>query len=247
MAGLIQVPFHGDTLEVSGTSVADAQVSIRRVCEALGLATESQLAKLKGKAWASVTMIVMQVDGDSQTRSYAMIPLKTLPMWLATIDARKVAEHVREKLARFQQEAHDALAAHFLPAQPQPAPNPAAFAAVIAPLVEVVSQLKAEIAELRSGQSVALQLTISQKSMIAAQMVGTTQTKAAKLMGVSERSVRNANRVRRELPALVPAVTQGKIDVATAAKVAKVASRSELVLRAENPKAEAVKLLACSC
>lgn len=246
MAGLIQVPFHGDTLEVSGTSVADAQVSIRRVCEALDIAPQSQLEKLKGKAWAVVTMIVTTA-GDGKNYQHAMIPLKTLPMWLATIDARKVAEHVREKLARFQQEAHDALAAHFLPAQPQVAPSPDAFAAVIAPLVEVVSQLKAEIAELRSGQSVALQLTISQKSMIAAQMVGTTQTKAAKLMGVSERSVRNANRVRRELPALVPAVTQGKIDVATAAKVAKVATRSELVLRADDPKAEAVKLLACSC
>jgi DNA-binding transcriptional regulator YdaS (Cro superfamily) len=245
MSELIQVPFHGDTLEACGTCPEDAQVSIRRVCDALGVASQSQLEKLKGKAWATVTMIVAVAE-DGKQREQAMIALKSLPMWLATIDPRKVSEHVREKLARYQQEAHDVLAAHFLKLKP-PAADPNALTAVLAPLVEAVTQLKSEIAELRAGQSVALQLTISQKSMIAAQMVGTTQTKAAKLMGVSERSVRNANRVRRDLPALVPAVTQGKIDVKTASEVAKMSTRAELVLRADNPKAAAKQLLACSC
>lgn len=245
MAALIQVPFHGDTLEACGTCPEDAQVSIRRVCEALGIESSAQMQKLKGKAWATVSIIDMVAE-DGKPRQHAMIALKSLPMWMATINAKKVSEHLVEKLARYQQEAADVLAAHFLKLKP-PAADPNALTAVLAPLVEAVGQLKAEIAELRAGQSVALQLTISQKSMIAAQMVGTTQTKAAKLMGVSERSVRNANRVRRELPALVPAVTQGKIDVKTASEVAKMSTRAELVLRADNPKAAAKQLLACSC
>ena len=34
-----------------------------------------------------------------------MIHIDCLPMWLATIDARKVKEAIREKLARYQKEA----------------------------------------------------------------------------------------------------------------------------------------------
>lgn len=245
MAGLIQVPFHGDTLEAWGTSYEDAVISIRRVCDALGVSMQKQLAKLKNKAWAAVTQRVITA-ADGKNYPHYVMALKSVPMWLATIDAWRVDEHVREKLARYQQEAHDVLAAHFLKLKP-PATDPNALAAVLAPLIAAVARLEGQIAELRTGQAAALQLTISQKSMIAAQMVGTTQTKAAKLMGVSERSVRNANRVRRELPALVPAVTQGKIDVKTASEVAKMSTRAELVLRADNPKAAAKQLLACSC
>lgn len=109
---LVQIPFHGDMLDCVQQ---DGKVwfSIRRGCENLGLATQSQLQKLKGKSWACVTEIVMQLPGESQSRSLSVIDLDSLPMWLATIEARKVKEHLREKLACYQNEVKRVLADHF--------------------------------------------------------------------------------------------------------------------------------------
>ena len=79
-------------------------VSLKRGCENLGLDVESQRKKLKGKPWAvAVQNTVTGPDG----KQYAMtcIDLDTLPGWLFSIDARKVKEELREKLARYQREA----------------------------------------------------------------------------------------------------------------------------------------------
>jgi hypothetical protein len=67
-----------------------------------------------------------------------MIDLESLPMWLACIDERKVPEHVRPKLIRYQKEVKSVLAAHFfgtarppaLPAQPPAVANEFISAAV---------------------------------------------------------------------------------------------------------------------
>lgn len=111
---LARVPFYGETLDAVKTADGKVWVSLRRCCENLGLAMEVQLRKLKGKAWACMTEMVMQIPGDAQSRSYAMIDLETLPGWLFSIDARKVSEHTREKLAKYQREAARVLAEHFI-------------------------------------------------------------------------------------------------------------------------------------
>lgn len=119
MAGeLIKVQFHGDTLDACGTCPEDAEVSIRRVCENLGVSTEGQLKKLKSKAWAVMNQKFM-TGSDNKVYEVATITLKSLPMWLATIDPRKVKEQFREKLAKYQQECADVLANHFL-RKPEP-------------------------------------------------------------------------------------------------------------------------------
>lgn len=114
MSNLTKVKFYGDELEVTGTCREDLKVSVRRVCEALGLDTKSQLRKLRGKRWASVVMMTMQGEGDTQPREFAMISLKSLTFWLGNIDANRVKEEVREKLFRYQDECVEVLAAHFL-------------------------------------------------------------------------------------------------------------------------------------
>ncbi|MBA4187735.1 MAG: hypothetical protein C0467_06920 [Planctomycetaceae bacterium] len=53
------------------------------------------------KSWATITEKVMVAE-DGKTRSLTMIDLDTLPGLMFSIDARKVKEHVREKLARDQ-------------------------------------------------------------------------------------------------------------------------------------------------
>lgn len=57
-------------------------------------------------------MMTVQVDG--QGRAMVFLPRRSIPMWAATIDAGRVAEHVRTKIVAYQNEAADVLAEHFL-------------------------------------------------------------------------------------------------------------------------------------
>ena len=113
MAGeLMKVPFHGGSLEACQRD-GKVWVSVRAICDALEVDFSAQLSKLKGKSWACVGQITMQVEGDDQKRTYTVIDLDTVPLWLATIDERKVAPAVRPKLVHYQREAARVLADHF--------------------------------------------------------------------------------------------------------------------------------------
>lgn len=86
-------------------------VSVKHVCEALGIDTESQRKKLKSKPWTCSVMITAQVSG--QGRETYMIDRRTLTMWLATIDTNRVSEAARPTLEAYQLEAADALDRYF--------------------------------------------------------------------------------------------------------------------------------------
>lgn len=109
---LIPVVFHGDTLHAVRGPGGKVWVSLRRCCECLEIDPEGQRKKLKGKAWA-VAEEMSATGADGKQYLMTFVDLDSLPMWLATIDARKVAEHVREKLALYQKEAAKVLADHF--------------------------------------------------------------------------------------------------------------------------------------
>lgn len=103
----------------------------------------------------------------------------------------------------------------------------------------------AELASLRPGRPqgnqgddtvIVTQVTISS---------GVTQGEAAEHFGVSRGSVNRAARVKQDAPELVEAVKDGKIDVKTAADVAKLPSaKRKRVAKAKDPKGEAKKQLA---
>lgn len=86
-------------------------VSPNHICDALGIDWKSQHRKLHGKPWACMVNLTMQVSG--QNRELAMIDRRTLTMWLATIDARRVSEDARDALLAYQNEAADALDKYF--------------------------------------------------------------------------------------------------------------------------------------
>lgn len=111
---LVKVPFYGDELDAVRNTQGVILVSLRRCCDNLGLDFSTQLRKLRSKSWASVVEMTTQMPGSDQPREVTMVDLETLPGWLFSIDARKVAEHVVEKLARYQREAARVLANHFL-------------------------------------------------------------------------------------------------------------------------------------
>lgn len=142
---MVKFSFHGDDLDVLPAN-GRVWVSVRRVCEALGVDVSGQLKKLKAKPWGSVEFISMQVDGDDQRRDIAMLDLDALPMWLATIEPSRVAEDVREKLVAYQREAARVLADHFLGKRGGAVAIPPEMTAAY----EMVPALAAQLAELKA-------------------------------------------------------------------------------------------------
>lgn len=112
MSALIPVSVPGAApimaIQQDGTEWA----SPRHICDALGIAWQAQHRKLSTKKWATVTMM-MTVAADGKNRETAMVDRRTLTMWLATIDAGRVAPEHREALEAYQSEAADALDAYF--------------------------------------------------------------------------------------------------------------------------------------
>ena len=140
--------FHGDTLDV----IPDGDrlhVGVRAVCEALGVDTSGQLQRLKRKPWA-VMGVISTTASDGKTYDMSAIDLRSLPMWLATIEPSRCRADVREKLALYQVECAAVLAEHFLPrVMPQPDVTP--LLAQVAELVQIVGALSAEVATLRAA------------------------------------------------------------------------------------------------
>ncbi|SIO37758.1 P22_AR N-terminal domain-containing protein [Singulisphaera sp. GP187] len=106
--------FFGCDITAVQTSDGRIWVSLRSVCEALGIATQNQITKLRSSDydWARAMMIIAH-DASGRQQELAMIDLESLPMWLVTIKPSKVAIDAREKLKVFKKEAKAVLAAWF--------------------------------------------------------------------------------------------------------------------------------------
>jgi len=147
-ADMMTVEFDGDTL--IAIKVGDEiWVVIKRVCEALRLDYSSQLSKLKSCAWAGVAKFTIPSAGGTQRAN--CIPLKRLPMWLATIELNKVSPDIRAKLERYQARAAEALYDHFF-SRPKPTSRSPLLADMLQPweatwrkeFMELLCELKGE-------------------------------------------------------------------------------------------------------
>ena len=108
---IVSIPFHGQTVqsvEVDGKPT----VAFKPMVENLGLDYSRQLKKLKGKSWATVTNIVT-VGADGKNREMSCIDLRTLTMWLATIDENRVNEEARPLVVAYQNEVADAIESYW--------------------------------------------------------------------------------------------------------------------------------------
>lgn len=111
MSQLTTVCFDGDTLQAVNEQ-GRVWVVVKRVCEALGVTEERQARKLKEKAWACTALMAAH-DTSGREQQLFCLDLDSLPMWLANIEPRRVAEHVRPKLIRYQCECAKVLRDHF--------------------------------------------------------------------------------------------------------------------------------------
>lgn len=150
---IVPFTFDGDSLDVVRLPDGDVGVSIRRLCEAIGLNPDAQRKRLdraakEGLRWACTSMVTVQVEG--QGRALAFLPRRSLPMWAATVDTGKARPEVRAKLVRYQDAAAEALAAAFL------APAAAAQSASEAKLdklLDVVTQLCGAVAQMSAARA----------------------------------------------------------------------------------------------
>ncbi|OFU55773.1 phage antirepressor N-terminal domain-containing protein [Corynebacterium sp. HMSC11E11] len=112
MNQLVTIPFHGNqvqAVDVDGTP----HVVFRPLVESIGLDYRSQSRRLTGKSWASMVKMTMQVPGDVQFREHTLIDVRTLTMWLATIDENRVSDEARPLVVAYQAEIADVIESYW--------------------------------------------------------------------------------------------------------------------------------------
>lgn len=140
MGAIVKVPFHGDEL-LAQQDERGVWVMVKRVCESIGLTEQRQMEKIKSKPWATTTMMVVVAE-DGKNREMMALHLDSLPMWLATIDAGRVAPEVRAKIERYQVECARVLRDHFFGAPPAPPPQEPSW---VRTLMDRVTALEARL------------------------------------------------------------------------------------------------------
>lgn len=122
-------------------------VSLRRMCEALGLDVEAQRQKLSSRErtpWA-VTCMTKATAADGKNYTSFCLDLDSVPMWLATIDASRVRDEARVKIVILQREAARVLRDHFLGPKPLALPTRTEFARMLLAESERADRLEAEV------------------------------------------------------------------------------------------------------
>ncbi len=122
---LVPVQFHGASLFVT-TINGVPFVVLKPVVEAIGLAWEPQLLRIKRHPVLSTCMIVtiIQMPGDDQAREVVCLPLDKLNGWLFGVTVSRAKPEIQEKLIAYQRECFDVLAGHFMPTAPKVQPEP---------------------------------------------------------------------------------------------------------------------------
>lgn len=104
------IPFHGDSVqsvEVDG----EPYVVFRPLVETLGLDFRSQSRRLAGKSWAG--MVKMTIPSGGGPQEMTAINLKTLTMWLATVNENRVNEASRPLVVAYQNEVAEAIESYW--------------------------------------------------------------------------------------------------------------------------------------
>ena len=102
-----QIDFYGDKLDVVDMEDGKPGVAMRRLVENLGLDWGSQTRKLDDPIYMCCHMTTHDTSGREQ--KMLVMPVKSIPAYLFSINSNKVREDLREKLVRYQLECVDVL------------------------------------------------------------------------------------------------------------------------------------------
>ena len=108
---LVHVPVSGADDLMAMQDNGREWAALKPMCDTLGIDFSAQLKRLKTRSWAGVAVKAIPSPGGIQNT--VVIDSQTIPLWLATIDERRVNESARSKLVAYQREARDALDAYF--------------------------------------------------------------------------------------------------------------------------------------
>lgn len=102
-----QIDFYGDKLDVVDMEDGKPGVVMRRLVENLGLDWTGQSKKLDDPIYMCRHMSTHDTSGREQ--EMVVMPVKSIPAYLFSINPNKVREDLREKLARYRLECVDVL------------------------------------------------------------------------------------------------------------------------------------------
>lgn len=92
----------------------EKRVAITPICDALGIASNNQIERIKNDPiLGSTHMLSISVGADGKERQMSTIPFKYVFGWLFLIDSRNVKEEAREAVLKYQIECYDALYEYF--------------------------------------------------------------------------------------------------------------------------------------
>ena len=147
------IEFHGSKLDAIRDPDGEIWVSVRRVCEALGIDNATQQQKLKNKPWARVGVMPTR-DTNGKTQKTCMLHVNCIPVWLGQIELNKISDPTtREKLTAFQLECADVLKAHFLGQRKEIAPPMPTIAELIPALLQQLVPLIGEVVRASLAQT----------------------------------------------------------------------------------------------
>ena len=110
MSSIVTIPFHGNqvqAVDVDGTP----HVVFRPLVESIGLDYRSQSRRLSGKSWAG--MVKMTIPSKGGPQETTVIDVRTLTMWLATIDENRVSDEARPLVVAYQSEIADVIESYW--------------------------------------------------------------------------------------------------------------------------------------
>jgi hypothetical protein len=110
------VVFYGDTL--IATQVMDTGaifVPLNHLCDNLGIARPRQMQRVRDHPVLSRGFVTLAIQTAGGAQDMHCLRLDLIPLWLAGINANRVASAVQEKLIRYQAEAAAVLWAAFRP------------------------------------------------------------------------------------------------------------------------------------
>jgi hypothetical protein len=88
----------------------EKRVAIKPICEALGIAFQRQIERLKeDPILGSTVTLGVTVGADGKQREMVTIPFKFVFGWLFRIDSRNVKEESREAVEKYQLHCYNAL------------------------------------------------------------------------------------------------------------------------------------------
>ncbi len=82
-------------------------VPMKRICDNLGIAWNSQLIKIKDDLILSKGMMEIIIPTEGGSQSTLCLPLKYMYGWLMKLNPSKIAPHVSDKLIQYQELIYD--------------------------------------------------------------------------------------------------------------------------------------------